>query len=164
MGHIRDHEMQFRGVTYNKFTSQQVRDVMFKKVKQINEKIDERKKRIDLVLQSNKITSEDLSNITVQYMLDKERGVQRMSYSNALGGNERATQAREEAIIPAGVIAQLMTERQLIEQEQRDVEKLDLVRAHVTDNERAFSPSTGETITRVPIHTLTDEEMTYLGI
>lgn len=162
MGQIRHAEMMFRGVSYNKFTSIQVREAMLAKVAALQAKIEERRARVTALMETHRIDNAALSDILVQYMKDQQSGHARMSYSNRVstGGPDPLP---AEMNIPAGVIANLVTEKELIESEKTQVARLTLITLHLHDTEPAVATD-GSIYRRWLVHTLTDDEIEYLGI
>lgn len=150
----------FRNVTYNKFTSATLRDAMERKVQNVKAKIEERKGRIAKIREENKITDAMLSDMVIQYMQDQQRGQTRVSYSNSVQPDPK--KKSEEVTIPAGVIANIITEKGLIESESSEVKKLSLILRNLRDT----LPHVGDNgllVERPAVHVLTDDEIEYLG-
>jgi len=162
MGQFRDVERMFSGVTYNKFTSGQLRTAMAKKIEAVLTKVKEREGRINKLMAENNITSEMATDMVLQYMKDQQEGRQRMMYSNSVR-SQTPDAPPKEINIPAGVIANLITEKSLIEIEQEEVKRMVIILRNLKDEEYYFEPRTGERHSRECIHTLSDNDMEYLG-
>lgn len=166
MGDFRQVAGMFRGVSYNKFTSKQLTEAMNRKVSNINAKIAERKVRITKITKEHKITDAMLGDFILQYMRDREQGRTSVSYSNSIQPakpvNSKAAVTPEGVIVPAGVIANLVTEKELIENETMEVKRLELILRNLKDTEH-YVTAKGKLSQRAVVHTLTDDEITYLG-
>lgn len=164
MGTFHDADRMFRGVNYNKFTSAAVKAAMEKKIVAVTAKIEERKNRLQRLMLDNDLTDAALNDILVQYTRDRERGVEKMSYANSASPRApRASDQTEERMVPAGVVMNLVTEKGLIESEKGEISRMQLILRNLRDLEWATSPTTGEAIERVAIHSLSDDDMLYLG-
>jgi hypothetical protein len=161
MGQWREVEAMFHNVTYNQFTSPQLREAMIKKVAAVRAKIEERQGRIKKIQADNGITSEMATDLVLQYMQDQQRGVQKMSYSNS--AQPVGAKTPQEVIIPAGVIANIVTEKSLIETENMEAKRLDLIIRNLKDEVFYNHPDTGLVCKRQAIHTLSDADIEYLG-
>lgn len=163
----------FRGVTYNRFTTAVLRERMTAKVAALGAKVGERRGRINRLMEEHGITQEHLSNMLVQYMKDQEQGRSRTSYnfaSNvALGAASSIAagpnlQMRGEVIVPAGVVSNIITEKQLIESETSEAERMSLILRNLRDTLPVIDEKTNTLVERPVIHTLSDEEIDYLGL
>ena len=161
MGQFHEVDSMFRGVSYNKFTSDRLREAMTRKVTNITAKIEERQGRITKIRKENDISDAMLSDMILQYMQDQQRGQQRLSYSNSIQ-NTGTTNTPKEVTVPAGVIANLVTEKSLIETETAEVKRLGLILRNLKDTQ-PFVTDKGELQERPVIHSLTDAEIEYLG-
>jgi len=163
MGAFNEVDDMFRGVQYNKFTSGQIREAMNRKVEAVRAKIEERRGRIDKITRENEITPEALSDLIVQYSQDQRRGGGiKMSYSIP-NSNTSSGKQTKETVVPAGVIANLVTEKELITSETAEVKRLDLILRNLKDDQPFVDEKTGELRSRAVIHTLDDSEIEYLG-
>lgn len=162
MGQWREVEAMFHNVSYNQFTSPQLREAMTKKVAAVRVKIEERQGRIRKIQADNDITSEMATDLVLQYMQDQQRGQQRMMYSNSVR-SQNTNEAPKEINVPAGVISNLVTEKSLIEQEMAEVKRMDLIIRNLKDEMYYNHPETGVVGKRQAIHTLSDSDMEYLG-
>lgn len=153
----------FRGVSYNKFTSPQVREAMTRKGEAVRAKIEERRGRIEKITRENEITPEALSDLIVQYTQDQRRGSSshKMSYSIPNSGSSGLQP--KETVVPAGVIANLVTEKELISSETAEVKRLDLILRNLKDTEPFVDATTGELRQHALVHRLDDTDIEYLG-
>ncbi len=165
MGAFNEVDDMFRGVQYNKFTSGQIREAMNRKVEAVRAKIEERRGRIDKITRENEITPEALSDLIVQYSQDQRRGGgAKMSYSSIQNSsNTSSGKQTKETVVPAGVIANLVTEKELVTSETAEVKRLDLILRNLKDDQPFVDEKTGELRSRAVIHTLDDAEIEYLG-
>ena len=164
MGAFNEVEDMFRGVSYNKFTSPQVREAMTRKAEAVRAKIEERRGRIEKITRENEITPEALSDLIVQYTQDQRQGRGsnlKMSYSIPNSGS--SGNQPKETIVPAGVIANLVTEKELISSEMAEVKRLDLILRNLKDTEPFVDATTGELLRRAIVHMLDDTDIEYLG-
>lgn len=162
MGQFNNVEGMFHGVSYNKFTSKVIRDAMTKKIVAVHHKVDDRRLRVAKLLKEHKITDAMLTDMVVQYMEDQKNRRERMSYSNSLRDPGDGSKPRETAV-PAGAIANLVTEKKLIDTELAEVKRLQLITRNLKDKEPAVNASTGKLYQKTCVHTLTDDEIEYLG-
>lgn len=154
----------FRGVNYNHTLSPRLRAAMQDKVLRIKAKIEERQARLARLAQDNNLAPAQVSDVLAQYHQDKSRGGARQFYTIPVGGEGGGAEAVSEAFVPAGVVSNIVTEKDLIAQETNEIRKLELIVRNLRDNEHAENPTTGEIILREAVHTLTDDEMEYLGL
>lgn len=162
MGQFRHVDAMFRGVSYNKFTSIQVRAAMTEKALQLQAKIEERRGRVAALMEAHHIDGSMLSDVLGQYMKDRQAGQVRMSYSNRTHSGASGPPPAGVSI-PAGVIANLVTEKELIESESAEAARLTMITQHLYDVEPAVGTD-GKLYDRAVVHTLTDDEIEYLGI
>lgn len=153
----------FRGVNYNRFPSPKIRAAMEAKVLRVKSKIEERLGRLDRIAKDNDLTPAQMSDILAQYHQDKSRGNAKQFYTVSVELGAPIPAGPREAFIPAGVVSNIVTEKDLIDQEQNEVRKLELIVRNLRDTEYAANPTTGELFLRECVHTLTDDEMEYLG-
>ncbi len=165
MGQFRHAESMFRGVSYNKFTSVVIKSAMEKKILALKGKIEERRGRVSRLMSEHRITSEMLADMIIQYMKDQQEGRSRMSYSNSARSQAEGSQAPQADVVdvPAGAIANLITEKNLIESEGAEVKRLELIVRNLKELEPAVHADTGALYHRAVVHTLSDEEIEYLG-
>lgn len=142
----------FRGVQYNTKTTPELREAMTRKVEAIRKLIEEREGRTRRLREEYGIDAERLSVLVMRYQ--DEGNV--VSYEKQ-GGGEGAP------LVPAGVIANIVEERRMIDSEREQIWKLELVLRNLRDEELYAEPRTGEIKTRLCLHTLTDDELDYLG-
>lgn len=84
-----------------------------------------------------------------------------MSYSIPNSGS--SGNQPKETIVPAGVIANLVTEKELISSEMAEVKRLDLILRNLKDTEPFVDATTGELRQRAIVHMLDDADIEYLG-
>jgi len=162
MGQFNNVDSMFRGVSYNKFTTAVLRTAMTKKVAAVTAKIAERRTRVIKLMKEFKITDAVMGDLIIQYMNDQKRGQARMSYSNSVAATP-AKPSTDEVTVPAGTIANLITEKGLIDSESGEVKRLNLIVRNLKDKEPVLDTKTHKLIQRAAVHTLTDDEIEYLG-
>lgn len=156
MGHfVDDSSNLFRSVEYNTKTTAEIREAMQKKVVEIKKLSQEREVRIQKIRDEYQIDAERLANLVIQFQKNDSGFV---SYNNQ---NQSGSEAPR--LIPAGVIANIISEREMIDSERDQLRKLELVLRNLRDTEYYTSPRTGEVLTRLCLHELTDKELEYLG-
>ena len=155
----------FRGVVYNQKTTADVHRSMERKVVNVTAKIEERRERVRKIKVEYEITDSALVEIISRYHRDTQRGIVGATYSNSISNSPQQNTASPQAekLVPAGVVANLMTEMEHIESETEEVERMKLILANLQQTVLATHPTTGATITREAVHTLTDNELRYLG-
>ena len=163
MGAFNEVEEMFRGVSYNKFTSPQVREAMTRKAEAVRAKIEERRGRIEKITHENEITPEALSDLIVQYTQDQRRGSSSHKMSYSIPNSGSSGNQPKETVVPAGVIANLVTEKELISSETAEVKRLDLILRNLKDTEPFVDATTGELRQHAIVHRLDDTDIEYLG-
>ncbi|MCP3169206.1 hypothetical protein [Myxococcus qinghaiensis] len=143
----------FESVRYNTKTTPDLRGAMGKKVEELEKRIAEREGRLQRIRDEYQIDPERLATLVIQYQ-NKESDF--VSYQ-AQGGSPRDT------VVPAGVIANIIREREMIDSERSQIRKLELVLRNLPESELYNDPRTGEVKSRQPLHQLTDDELEYLG-
>ncbi|TQF09790.1 hypothetical protein FJV41_42850 [Myxococcus llanfairpwllgwyngyllgogerychwyrndrobwllllantysiliogogogochensis] len=143
----------FESVRYNTKTTPDLRGAMRKKVEELETRIAEREGRLQRIRDEYQIDPERLATLVIQYQ-NKESAF--VSYQ-AQGGSPRDT------VVPAGVIANIIREREMIDSERGQIRKLELVLRNLPESELYNDPRTGEVKSRQPLHQLTDDELEYLG-
>jgi hypothetical protein len=121
----------------------------------IRHKIEEREGRIKSVRTEYKISSEMLVDIMAQSREQTQRGA--VAYNSKVRSDDGLTE--EDVTIGAGVVNLLLTERDHIEGEKAQVEKLDMIARNLKDT-RHFAPD-GKAY--MEGHTLTTIELKFLG-
>jgi hypothetical protein len=158
MGVFREVEVMFRGIVYNKFTSSVVRAALTAKVKAVQDKIEERHRRVEKIIADNEITPEAMNELILQYMQDQQRGNRnKMSYSTA------TLRIGTEKVVPAGVVANLATEKELISNETAEVRRMALILRNLKDTQPHVDDE-GRLVERPTVHTLDDTDIEYLGL
>lgn len=107
-----------------------------------------------------------IRQIREDYGIDAERMavlVMRYQDSGRIVSYENQGQAEGQSIVPAGVIANLVEEHEMIDNERDQIWKLKLVLRNLADDEMYWEPQTGDVKTRQALHSLTDFELDYLG-
>lgn len=152
MGHrISYIEGLFSDVCYNKKSSAELRAAMTRKVEEIKVLSQTREGRIMKLREEHEIDAELLSRLVMQFQRDEHSNF--TNYSKQPGKN----------VIPAGVIANIIREQEMIDSEREQLQKLDLVLRNMRDTESYFTEDTGEHRERPCIHQLSDHELEYLG-
>jgi hypothetical protein len=126
------------------------------KVASIRAKIEEREGRIQHTRKEYKITDVMLIDIMVKAREQMQRG-NVMNYSSTVKSDDGLRE--EDVTIGAGVINMLLTERDHIEGEKAQVEKLDMIVRNLSDLRR-FAPDGKEYMQG---HQLTTAELKFLG-
>ncbi|MFP2929907.1 hypothetical protein ACLESO_32875 [Pyxidicoccus sp. 3LG] len=143
----------FESVRYNTKTTPEVRQAMQNKLKELATRIEDREGRMKRIRDEYQIDSERLAALVIQY---QNRDSEFVSYESQ-GGSPR------DAVVPAGVIANIIREREMIDSERGQIRKLELVLRNLPETELYNDPRTGEVKSRQPLHKLTDDELEYLG-
>jgi transposase-like protein len=143
----------FESVRYNTKTTPELREAMKKMVLEIAARIEDREGRMKRIRDEYQIDSERLAALVIQY---QNRDSDFVSYQ-AQGGASR------DAVVPAGVIANIIREREMIDSERGQIRKLELVLRNLPETELYNDPRTGEVRSRQPLHQLTDDELEFLG-
>lgn len=169
MGQMHNVGAMFRGVTYNRFTTAVVRERMEAKIKALFAKVEERRGRVTKLMEEHSITSEMLSDMVIQYMKDQDRGTSRMSYSNSVSVASGSAvgpdlRSKTEVVVPAGAVANIVTEKNLIESETEEAKRMVLIVRNLRDTLPAVDEKTGLLVERAVVQTLTDDEIDYLGL
>ncbi|AGC46315.1 hypothetical protein MYSTI_05027 [Myxococcus stipitatus DSM 14675] len=156
MGHyVEQASGMFDSVRYNTKTTPELRVAMQKKVKELMGRIDEREARMRRIREEYQIDAERLATLVMQFQ-KQSRGSEMQSYQSQGG-------ASGAALIPAGVIANIIREREMVDSERAQIRKVELVLRNLSDTELYNDPKTGEVKSRQPLHQLTDDELEYLG-
>ena len=69
-----------------------------------------------------------------------------------------------EVQVPAGVVANIVTEKNLIESEREEAKRLELILRNLRTEMPAVDEKTGAFVYKAVVHTLSDEEIEYLGL
>jgi|GEM_PF-1380950 len=155
MGHfVRDSEDLFEGVSYNWKTSPELREAMQRKVIALRELIEGREQRLKHLRAEYSIDAELLARLVMQFQ-KQSHGAGVVNYNNQGDGKEK--------LIPAGVIANIIREQEMIDSERGQIRKLELILRNLRDTEPYNDQETGETKTRGCVHRLNDTELEFLG-
>ena len=140
----------FEDVTYNIKTSAELRPALEAKVVALRAKAIERDARMMAVRDEYGIDAEWLAVLVMRHQNGNKSSV---SFEPRDG----------EKLIPAGIIANLVEERSMIDNEQEQVAKIELVLRNLRDEVQFRVEGTGEIKTAPSEHQLTDNELLYLG-
>lgn len=158
----------FRGVKYNQVTRAELLPKLSKKVEQLKAKIEERKERLEEIRGRFKINREGMLELIAKYLRDQQHGRSVATYSLSNSAVPSAPEMKDvsEVAVPAGVIANIVTENELIENEQELVKKISLVAHRLNVQPQLFKvhPQTGATIAVDPIYELSDHELEFFGL
>lgn len=155
----------FIGVTYNLFTTAEVREAMARKAVAVAAKVAERRLRVQAIVAEYEIAPEALADLVLRYVRDQQDRRQVASYSNSarLSASPSGSPSGDK-LVPAGVVANIVEEKTLMEGETKEVEKLN----RVLRNLRALVPfwddKAGQLAFRDVVHKLTDDEIDYLEL
>lgn len=141
--------------TYEK-TATEIVDRAKEKAATIRSKIEEREVRIRRIRQEYKINDAALVDIMAKARDQAKRG-EAMFYSSTVKSEDGS--GEEEITIGAGVVNMLLTERDHIEGEKANVEKLDMIIRNLKDLRR-YAPDGKEYMQG---HQLTTAELKFLG-
>jgi len=164
MGMAHNVQAMFRGVSYNKFTTAVVREKMEAKILALRAKVEERRDRVAKLMGAHSITSEMLSDMVIQYLKDQDRGQSRISYSTNGPATGLDLRPKTEVVVPAGAVANIVTEKNLIESESEEARRMVLIVRNLRDTLPAVDEKTGAQVERAVTHSLTDDEIEYLGL
>lgn len=120
-------------------------------------KIEEREVRIKRVREEYKISDAALVDIMAQARDQMQRGAMALVYSSKVRSDDGLRE--EDVTIGAGVVNMLLTERDHIEGEKSQVEKLDMIVRNLKDLRR-YAPDGKEYMQG---HELTAVELKFLG-
>lgn len=150
MGHrINRIQSLFSDVVYQFKTTEELRVAMAAKVEELKLRIADRAVRTQKIRTEYAIDAEQLAVLLMRF---HQEGTGSVSYEKQ-GANP----------VPAGVIANLVREREMIDNEQEQIDKLELVQRNLLDEVQFAVEGTGEIKTRPAVHELDDDELTYLG-
>lgn len=152
MGYRAHSQDLFEDVIYNKKTTQELREAMARKVVSLGEAVVMREGRMTKLRDEYAIGAERLADLILRF---KNEGHSQTSYDNQ--GDPNAP------VIPAGVIANIVREREMIDMERGQIRKMELILRNIKDTEPYIDDHSGEYRERPCIHTLSDNELEYLG-
>ncbi|MDC0716176.1 hypothetical protein [Nannocystis bainbridge] len=154
MGHRVDRPADmFDSVRYNIKTTPEIRAAMQKKVKEIASNIEEREARMRRIREEYQIDAERLATLVIQFQ-NNDSGF--VSY-------QAQGDSKHDVVVPAGVIANIIREREMIDSERGQIRKMELILRNIPDMELYNDLTTGEVKSRQPLHKLSDEELEFLG-
>lgn len=143
----------FKGVRYNFKTTAELRESMERKLGALRGLIEEREQRVRKIRDEYEIDAERLAVLILRYQDNRDQDF--VSY-------ERQG-STDKALVPAGVIASLVRERQMIDSEREQIVKIELILRNIREEELYYEPRSGETKRRLTLHHLSDDELEYLG-
>lgn len=152
MGYRVNSQDLFEDVIYNKKTTAELREAMARKVISLGQSIVTREQRMTKLRDEYAIGAERLADLILRF---KNEGHSQTSYDNQ--GDPNAP------VIPAGVIANIVREREMIDMERGQLRKMELILRNIKDTEPYIDDQSGEHRERPCIHTLSDHELEYLG-
>ena len=142
----------FDEVIYNIKSSDELRVAMKDKIEVLEASRTRREERMEKLREEYAIGPERLADLLLRF---KNEGSSRStSYDD---------QDPDAPIVPAGVIANLVRERDMLTTERDQRRKLELILRNIKDTEPYVHEETGEVRERPCIHHLTDRELEYLG-
>ena len=147
----------FNRVTFQKTTSE-IKTKAQTKVAQIKSKITEREQRIHRLREEYKITDAVLIDLLTQARNDLVQGALKMFYNSTVSSAQGSDQT-QNVTIGAGVVTNILTEKDAMAAEEIQVTRLELVIRNISDVMRITSNG----MSYVEPHTLSFEEMTFLG-
>lgn len=153
MGHRINYDM-FEGTKYSIKSTDELRQAFTRKIAEVTARIEDRRVRLVKLRQDNNLSSERLAQLVSLYRRDSDAYITNYNYQHQEDG---------DAIVPAGVIANIVSEYDMIENEQDQVRRMQLVSRNLLDEEPYLNPRTGEHGIRPCIHRLSDHELEYLG-
>ncbi len=152
MGHYIKNDSLFHEVRYAQKTTAEVRASMERKIEEIEARVGDRELRVERLRAEHDIDAERLAVLVMRF---QESGGS-VSYDRQ--GNKPG-----EKLVPAGVIANLVRERKMIDSERDQLAKLALILRNLQDEELYEHPRTGERMSRPAVHELSDRDLEYLG-
>ena len=177
MGMYRETGSMFSGVDYNHFTTAELRAAMQRKLHAVTVKIAERERRVRAIVAEYRIAPEAMTDLVMRFMRDAQERRTVATYTTSRpSGGDGSEGAPSELVVPAGVVANIVAEKNLQEGETKEVAKLRLVLANLRDRVpywddqrnaavRAESPPVEPALSyRAVVHKLNDDEMEYLGM
>ena len=149
---VKDSAILFEDVKYNTKTTAELREAMLKKLDKLQLLIKQRESRLVNIRKEYEIDAEQLAILVMRF---QESG-DFVSYDKQ--GNDT-----NAPLIPAGVIANIVKERKMIDSEQKQTSRLEMILRNLRDEEYYHHPRTGEVLTRPALHELDDRDLEYLG-
>ena len=156
----------FQGIGYHTKTSVQIREKMLAKIVAIGAKILERTERVLKIREANNLSELQVSELETQHERDKHNGIQRKAYSTFSNSGHSPSIGmgeKQESFIPAGVVAQIVTEKSLLDSEREQILDMSMIVRNLSDTECVSSPTTGEWVTREARHRLSNDALEFLG-
>lgn len=134
------------------------------KIKQIQAKLIEREARVAELMKSYKITQAALADLIQQHAAAASRNsISNASYSTRVAASGSDDQQRyEEVVVPAGVVANILVERQTRDDERRQID--DLIVLYSSTADTVDEVVNGVLVRHDAVHVLTTDERRYLGL
>ena len=143
----------FHSVRYSTKTSPELREAMQRKVSELRRSGEERELRVRKLREEYLIDPERLARL----VLDFQRSDAPIVSYSAQGDGGR------DVVIPAGVIAHIVREREMMDSERAQIRKMDLILRNMRDSESYIDGRSGEQRERLCLHSLSDDELEFLG-
>ncbi|RYE88914.1 MAG: hypothetical protein EOO75_12700 [Myxococcales bacterium] len=154
MGHfVEEPSAMFHAVRYSTKTSPELREAMERKVSELRRSGEEREVRVRKLREEYLIDAERLARL----ILDFQRTDTAIVSYSAQGDGGR------DGVIPAGVIAHIVREREMMDSERAQVRKMELILRNMRDRESYIDGRSGEHRERMCLHSLSDDELEFLG-
>jgi len=150
--HIDNTRSIFNNVRYQVKTTAEIIPAMTHKIDALETLMADRHTRLKKIRDAYHISPEHLANLVLQFQNNTSGQV---SFEIQGDGTSQ--------LIPAGVIANIVSEKEMSASEREQIRKIGLILRNIRDVEPYYHPRTGELIERPSLHKLTDFELEYLG-
>ncbi len=138
----------FEDVSYNKKSSEELRVAMEVKVGALEASCKTRGDRLEKIREEYQIGGEQLANLIYRFRNE--------------GSTTSYEKQGEGPLVPAGAIANIIREREMLDKEGEQIRKMELILRNMKDTE-LYIHENGECMERTCIHELSDTELEYLG-
>jgi len=155
-----------RHVNYNEKTSAELRPQLQLKSTELQSSIKVREGRIVRLRDEHKISAEEMAHLLVMHHNAQKNRQQVQTMSMALGGgdeNGASSMGHSERHVPAGAVANIAQEHQMIASERAQLRKINLILRNLQDEVFFYHPESGVTLKRTAVHKLDDSDLEYLG-
>ena len=152
---VREPNSLFSDVRYRTKTTAEVREAMLRKVRLLTTLIAEREERVKTICRDNQIEQAYLVDLILQYQKSDRKPF--VSYAPQQQG------IPSEVVVPAGVVASIVREKEMYESERGQLKRIELILRNIRDEELYHDHKTGEVKTRLCLHSLSDDDLEYLG-
>lgn len=139
------------GIRYNTKSSEEIRAALTRRIEEVTSFVQRREQRIAKLRADYNINAEQLVQLIMRFERKGSEGF--VNYNHQPG----------EQTIPVGVIKNIISEQEMIENEQQQLKKMNLIQRNLRDTELYHTEDTGETRERRCIHYLDDADLEYLG-